>query len=274
MGSRILRNRARKRKQRADVTKRLFSFMGGSVAFFPLIPAGFSSQEASAVEQVTQDMIEPEVFIDAIAASAQQVAHENDLYSSVMIAQALLESSYGNSQLSAAPYYNLFGVKGSAEEQSVSFVTDEYIDENWVSTTEPFRVYDSYTAAFQDHANVLTHTLRADGSYQYEEAWKSRTTDYTQATAALTGRYATDPAYAEKLNWLIAAYQLTDYDEISEVSYDLTFDTASGAFSTYTVVSGDTLWDIATRFGTSVDQLMANNGLTSDLILIGQVLVV
>jgi LysM repeat protein len=40
------------------------------------------------------------------------------------------------------------------------------------------------------------------------------------------------------------------------------------------VVAGDTLWDIANAYGTSVDQLMANNGLTDGLIVVGQQLVV
>ncbi len=42
----------------------------------------------------------------------------------------------------------------------------------------------------------------------------------------------------------------------------------------YTVVTGDTLTNIAGRFGTTVDAIMIANGLTSDLIQIGQVLII
>lgn len=45
----------------------------------------------------------------------------------------------------------------------------------------------------------------------------------------------------------------------------------TGTFS-YTVKSGDTLWLIARRFGTTVNAIMNLNGLTSDLLHIGQVL--
>jgi len=54
-----------------------------------------------------------EAFIESIAASAKPVADSNGLYPSVMIAQAILESNWGSSQLSRAPYYNLFGIQGT-----------------------------------------------------------------------------------------------------------------------------------------------------------------
>ena len=45
----------------------------------------------------------------------------------------------------------------------------------------------------------------------------------------------------------------------------------SGSFA-YTVKSGDTLWLLAKRFQTTVNAIMSQNGLTSDLLNIGQVL--
>ncbi|MCR2213553.1 LysM peptidoglycan-binding domain-containing protein, partial [Salmonella enterica] len=42
----------------------------------------------------------------------------------------------------------------------------------------------------------------------------------------------------------------------------------------YYVASGDTLWDIANKFGTTVDALMATNGLSSEVIVVGQELIV
>jgi LysM repeat protein len=43
---------------------------------------------------------------------------------------------------------------------------------------------------------------------------------------------------------------------------------------TYIVQPGDTLNEIATRFGTTAQAIMAANGLTSDVINVGQVLII
>lgn len=262
--------------------KRVASVIGTSLVFLPiagnLLPLGAQATEVEAQGEVSQ-----QAFIDSIGYSAASVADANDLYASVMIAQALLESSYGTSGLAAAPNYNLFGVKGSYGGQTVYMPTSEYLNGQWVTVTEPFRSYPSYTESFQDHANVLKTTLASSGNYHYSGVWKSNTTSYMDATAALAGRYATDPNYAGKLNWLIATYGLTAYDSGNTAiavtnESSVTDQSAIGQSSattmaqTYTVASGDTLWGIAERFGLSVDQLMASNGITAELITVGQVL--
>ncbi len=50
-----------------------------------------------------------------------------------MIAQAVVESGWGSSALSQAPYYNLFGIKGSYQGQTVYMDTLEYLNNKWVS---------------------------------------------------------------------------------------------------------------------------------------------
>ena len=275
-----------KKSSKKPSKKAVVSLMSAGMMLAPAA-ISFVPQKVQAAENqyATQDI---SGFIEQIGWSAQDVAANNDLYASVMIAQAILESGYGSSALSNAPYYNLFGVKGSYNGQSVYMPTQEYLNGQWVEMNEPFRQYNSYWESFQDHANVLRSTSFATGTAHYSGVWKSQTTSFYDATNYLTGRYATDPGYAQKLNWLIETYQLTRFDTgttqstawsntTSTTTSETTTTTYSGSPSSaqsYQVASGDTLWDIANRFGTTVDALMASNGLSSEIIVIGQELIV
>lgn len=100
----------------------------------------------------------PSEFIAELARCAQPIAQANDLYASVMMAQAIVESGWGASTLSKAPNYNLFGIKGSYNGQSVYMDTWEYLNGKWLVKKEPFRKYPSYMESFQDNAHVLKTT--------------------------------------------------------------------------------------------------------------------
>ena len=227
-------------------------------------------------------------FINQIGSSAQSVAAQNDLYASVMIAQAILESGWGNSTLAAPPNHNLFGIKGNYYGQSVAMQTGEYFNNQWVTITDRFRKYPSYAESLQDNAWVLKTTSFYPGVPFYGGAWKSKTTSYRDATAWLTGRYATDPGYAGKLNGIIEAYGLTAYDTPGGNAQGIAPSPAPSApvtpsapnnentvvGETYRVVAGDTLYRISQRFGVSVGELKLWNNLSSDLIRVGQELVV
>lgn len=153
-----------------------------------------------------------QAFINQVAPYAKTVAQANDLYASVMIAQAIVESGWGQSTLSKAPNYNLFGIKGSYNGQSVTMKTQEYIDGEWVTVNAKFRKYPSFNESLTDNAYVLKNTSFQSGVYYYSGAWKSNTKSYKDATAWLTGRYATAPAYGTTLNSVIETYNLTQYD--------------------------------------------------------------
>ena len=47
---------------------------------------------------------------------------------------------------------------------------------------------------------------------------------------------------------------------------------AGGPYFEYVVRSGDTLWLLSRRFGTTVDRIKSLNGLTGDNLSIGQIL--
>ncbi|MGY3766380.1 glucosaminidase domain-containing protein [Vagococcus vulneris] len=151
-------------------------------------------------------------FVEEIGEDARQIGQENDLYASVMIAQAILESASGNSSLARTPNNNLFGIKGEFKGKSVSMATLEDDGKGGMFTiSAKFRKYPTYKESLQDYATLLKGGPDG-GSNFYRPAWKSSTKKYTEATKFLTGRYATDTRYHEKLNGLIDTYELTRFD--------------------------------------------------------------
>lgn len=154
-----------------------------------------------------------ESFIEKLGEPARKIGKEKDLYASVMLAQAVLESASGSSSLSKAPNYNLFGIKGTHNGKSVSMATQEDLGNGTLYTTQSgFRVYENYEDCFNDYAKLLTEGISGDSSY-YSGALKSNAKTYQEATKFLTGRYATDTQYNKKLNGLIETYELTQYDK-------------------------------------------------------------
>ena len=83
-------------------------------------------------------------FINRIAPAAQQIGREYDLYPSIIIAQAALESDWGCSTLGKAPNNNLFGVKGYFARQTVAQPTTEYDEQGHkLQVVSNFRQYAS-----------------------------------------------------------------------------------------------------------------------------------
>lgn len=157
-------------------------------------------------------------FIDEISGMASSLANSNDLYSSVMIAQAILESKYGTSELGSSPVHNLFGIKGTFNGQYVMKDTLEVINGETVTVNAQFRKYPSYTESLQDYVNKLKlgPGIENGSSWNpnyYSGAWKSNTQSYKDATKFLTGKYASDLDYNKKLDNLIQTYQLTRFDD-------------------------------------------------------------
>lgn len=154
-----------------------------------------------------------ESFIASIAEDARELGLQYDVYASVMIAQAILETGSGGSLLSKAPYYNLFGIKGLYNGNSVSMKTME--DDgtgNLYQITAAFRNYPNFRASLTDYVSLIRGGTGYNQTF-YQGVWRSEAKNYLQATAFLTGRYATDTSYNNKLNSLIATYHLTQYDE-------------------------------------------------------------
>ena len=150
-------------------------------------------------------------FIQRIASAASQDMQCFGILASVTMAQAILESGWGASEL--ATHANaLFGIKADRRwsGKTYSIQTKEWYDgKNPVVITDSFRAYDSWEASITDHSRFLTSSER------YQRVVHARS--YQAACTELQcAGYSTDPEYAKKLIQLIEQYKLYSYDRERE----------------------------------------------------------
>ena len=198
----------------------------------PSAPAASNNaaeQPAEDVEDAPEDMVQEsatldedelvyvsrnlttEQFISQIGEQARELCQENDLYASVMIAQAVVESASGSSGLSCEPYNNLFGIKGAYEGKSVRMKTQEDDGKGNLETiVAEFRRYPSLTESLKDYVGLLT------GDSLYAPVKKSNTNTYEDACDYLQGHYATSTTYSRTLKAYIDTYDLTQFDVPSD----------------------------------------------------------
>lgn len=159
------------------------------------------NRNTSIVEDTATE--EQKAFITTIAEEAQLLQDQTHLFASITIAQAILESNWGQSEL-AVEANNLFGIKGSYNEQSSILPTNEVINGETITINDEFKKYDTVQESMVDHIDFLS-----GGTY---EAIKTSKNYKESAYALQNGGYATDPDYAEKLIAIIEEFQLNKYD--------------------------------------------------------------
>ena len=160
---------------------------------------------AQAVPAATQYSRGPEKnthFISRMLEPAIAAAKKSGIPHQLIIAQAALESGWGNKEITTAsgkPSHNLFGIKATADwkGETTEITTTEFINGTAQKVKAAFRVYPSYSDALSDYTSLLVNNPR------YQHVAKSGTPEKA-AHALQSGGYATDPAYAKKLISIIA----------------------------------------------------------------------
>ncbi|MCZ3622856.1 glycoside hydrolase family 73 protein, partial [Lactobacillus mulieris] len=153
-----------------------------------------------------------QVFLNTAIPDAEVASAKYGTYTSVMLAQAILESGWGASSL-ATQANNLFGMKGSYNGQTYYANTAEWASgTGYYNINAGFRKYPSWEASFEDNGYLL-RTGTYDNSSRYRMAWIENAANYQVATQGLKdGGYATDPNYPQSLNNVIQYYGLNQYD--------------------------------------------------------------
>lgn len=152
---------------------------------------------------------EQRAFLESIAPWAQQAAQQLGVAPELVSAHAALESGWGQRPLKmpgGASSHNLFGIKaGASWDGAVSnSSTTEYVGGAAIKTRERFRAYPDAGAAFRDYAQMLLDNPRYKGALGVGSDARAF------AEGLARGGYATDPAYASKLERLATKLQRSE----------------------------------------------------------------
>ena len=137
-------------------------------------------------------------YIEKWKKTAMQHQKEYGVPASITLAQGLLESGAGQSEL-ATEANNHFGIKCTSD-----WLGDVYRHDD-DKVAECFRMYKDAEESFIDHALFLKRS-------RYERLFTYSLTDYPAWAQGLKDcGYATDPTYPKKLIRIIEEYKLNDY---------------------------------------------------------------
>ncbi len=190
---------------------------------------------------------------------------------SIILAQGIIESQYGNSRL-ARQGHNHFGLKCRSTWKGKTILASDD------APNECFRKYDNAYQSFIDHSFMITHNKR------YNSLFKLKSNNYKGwAKGLLKAGYATNAKYADLLVTLIKQYELQKFDEAlgNEIATPAVYAQALKRIQpiyepnvpmqfTYIVNKGDTLHGIAKQFGTSANTIKIENKLLNDALKEGQ----
>ena len=212
---------------------------------------------------------------------------------SIKLAQGLLESDWGRSDL-ARTANNHFGIKcGGLWEGEGYYLEDDDTDHKGNLVPSCFRVFKSANESYMAHSEFLTSE---DRTGRYAFLFKYELTDYKSWAKGLKkAGYATDKKYSSKLIAIIEKYELYIYDEMVIPDYEsplitqgqtigeiekgvskksrlkssatisksykagnYTFSTINNVRTT-TALGGETLAELAARTGSDIEELMEYN---------------
>ncbi len=150
------------------------------------------------------------LFINRYKEIAIEEMHRTGIPASIKLAQAILESNAGNSEL-ARKSNNFFGLKCGPEwEGPTYYKEDDDFDRLGRLVQSCFRVFDAPEASYIAHSEFL---INPNKSYRYGWLFNLDTRDYKSwAWGLKESGYATNPKYAVLLIDLIERYELYTYD--------------------------------------------------------------
>lgn len=145
----------------------------------------------------------PEAFVEDLAPAARRTAERLGVAPEALVAQAALETGWGQHVIrdsEGRSSHNLFNIKAQSagwQGDTVRVPTLEYRQGLPQREMADFRAYDSLEASFNDYAELLESNPR------YRRALEVGDDPQAFARELEAAGYATDPAYAEKIQGIL-----------------------------------------------------------------------
>lgn len=205
----------KKNKKRKNNALRFPAILAGMllifISFIFSLKNLFETPTVLGVDNAQEEIVglSKDEFIQRLLPHAKTLQEGYGVLPSIIIGQAILESNWGQSQLSSE-YNNLFGIKSFGHPEKVTLDTQEYVNGLWIVIQGDFRVYPNWEESMTDHTMLFVNGVDWSPG-KYEKVLSA--TSYREAALALQeAGYATDPDYANKVIQVIETYGLNQYD--------------------------------------------------------------
>jgi peptidoglycan hydrolase FlgJ len=144
----------------------------------------------------------PQEFVDRMLPPIRRMASELNLNPQALLAQAALETAWGQRlprNADGSSSNNMFGIKAGEEWNGARVTADTVEVSHGVASTRrtAFRAYPSIEASVNDFAKLLASSPR------YKDALSAGGDAQTYVASIGKSGYATDPDYANKLNQIL-----------------------------------------------------------------------
>lgn len=164
----------------------------------------------SPLKQADWQISSPQEFVRKLLPAAKQAATALGLDPMAIIAQAALETGWGQRMIKTAKgdnSFNLFGIKANNNWQGESAVVDTLEFRGGVAQKEQarFRSYGSPEQSLQDYASFISNSPR------YQQALQVTAEPAAYFNELQAAGYATDPEYAQKI---MAVYQSPTFNQV------------------------------------------------------------
>lgn len=159
-------------------------------------------------------------FIAKVAPGAQAAMKSRGILASLTIAQAIVESGWGQHTYGAN---NLFGIKANGWSGRTVLINtrEQNTDGSYRFESDLFRAYDTWAESIEDHAAFLVKNSRYKNLIGV--------TNYKSVCICIKADgYATEQDYAQQLISIIEQYKLYKYDSRPTLPALLTVDEVNG----------------------------------------------